>query len=1155
MSRNLGRTGPAVAAVLAIVLALTAGAGVALAQAGAAVQFDGTNDYITFGRADSLGVKTFTLECWFMRTGAGATTSTGTGGVTAVPLLTKGRGEADGDNRDMNFFLGLRGTDSVLVADYEEGAGQTSAGLNHPINGVTRVRSWTWYHGAVTFDGTTLRLYLNGNLEATVSVGANRLPRWDSIQHAVLGSALTSTGVAAGYFAGVIDEARIWDRVMTQSAIRDSMLLPLTAGPGLRGRYGLDEGSGTAAANSVGLAGTTGTLTNGPLWVSPGTPFAFSNALRLGGPGSHVTFGNPAGLGLAQFTLECWFRRDSAGTATSTGSGGITAVPLLTKGRAEADGDTRDMNWFMGIKDTMNVLAADFEEGAAGATPGLNHPVLGVTPIGNGVWHHAAATYDGTTWRLYLDGRLENSLVVGQPPRFDSAQPAALGTAITSLNVAAGYLIGALDEVRVWDHARSQVQIQAAINSRIIGLQGGLAARWGLDEGAGTVVRSTAGTAMDGAIQSTPWTWTWPAPFNLVVSPPAAPGALVATAPNPLQAHLAWADNSGDESGFDIQRSTAGAGGPFTPLVSLPAGTTAYDDFTVTPGAEFCYRVRAYNAFGTSEWAGPACATTPAEPCRALDFDPTGAGTKAYVTLGNPAALKLPQFTLELWFRRDGAGTGTNTGTSGIPDAIPFIAKGRAEAENLAKDINYIFGIRASDSVLCADFEETTPGPNPSLNHPVAGATPIGIGPWHHAAATYDGNEWRLYLDGRLDGSLVVGRSPALSDVVVSLATALDSGNNPSGWFDGVLDEVRVWNVARSETQIQAGVNAQLTTWQPGLVGRWAMDELTGTLAIGSAGTGINGSIVGSAGSNWARVACAPFDLDLVPPEVQVLHPNGGEMLVIGTGDTLRWTAGDDVGVTGQTLLLSRDLGANWDTLVALPGDARSWVWTVSGPPVQDSARVRVVARDAAGNSAADESDAAFTILDISTGTLLALFRAEGVPGGIELRWRFGDPAAFPSVVLERAAALEGPWSEVRAERRVEDGVNVVLDADAGDGRTWYYRLVTTGPTGARLTFGPLGATSGVPVTEFALAPVAPNPAPGMARIEFALPVAARVDLRVLDVQGRTVTVLADGPFQPGRYQLTWNGSSERGRVPAGLYYVRCRAAGRESVRRLVLVR
>src|SRR6266496_1330561 len=177
-------------------------------------------------------------------------------------------------------------------------------------------------------------------------------------------------------------------------------------------------------------------------------------ALQFNGSSQYVTFGAATGLDASQFTLETWFKRTGAGVGTSTGSGGVTAIPLLTKGRAEAEGSNVDMNYFLGIDASSGKLVGDFEEGATGASPGLNHPVTGTTVVTSNAWHHAAATYDGTTWRLYLDGSLEATLAVGQPPRSDSIQHAALATAMTSTGVAGGFFQGVLDEARVWNYAQ-----------------------------------------------------------------------------------------------------------------------------------------------------------------------------------------------------------------------------------------------------------------------------------------------------------------------------------------------------------------------------------------------------------------------------------------------------------------------------------------------------------------------------------------------------------------------------------------------------------------------------------------------------------------------------------------------------------------------------
>jgi len=833
------------------------------------LRFDGSpdNDYVTFG-ADTLylGLQRFTLEVWFFRTGAGVTTSTGTGGVTsAIPLLTKGRGEADAaDRRDMNYFLGIRSTDNVLCADYEEGRGQLQPSLNHPVVGVTPILYNTWYHAAVTFDGTKLQLFLNGNLEAEVTGLAGRLPRWDSSQHAGLATGLTSTGVAAGYFAGVLDEARVWNRARTQAAIADSMGLELTSAPGLRGRWGLNETSGTTAFNSV-ASSPNGTLTGSPAWV-PGFP----HSLKFGSSNAYVTFRNPAQLGLETFTIETWFRRDGTGTAVSTGSLGVTALPLVTHGSAEYDGDQRDMNYFLGIRASDNVLCADFEDVPAGT----NHPVAGVTPIVNGAWYHAAATYDGTSWRLYLNGLLENELVVGQHPQHQTIQHAGLGTCIKSDSTANGFFNGTLDEVRIWNYARTQLQVDSTINAQIRTAKPGLVARWSLDEPVGSIVRSSPGATLPGSIKGSGSSWDAAAPFNIIIDlePPDAPSGLSATAITYAEIDLGWIDNSTTALHFEIERSTSGLGGPFTPLATVSASVTSYADTYLDPDAEYCYRVRATNNNGFSDWSNVPCETTPAETARALDFG----ASNGYVTFGRPSQLDLQQFTLECWFRRDGVGATANTGSGGFY-AVPLVTKGRGQEDGDRRDMNYFLGIMGTDSVLCADFEDIPAG----LNHPVVGVTPIHIGTWYHAAATYDGTTWRLYLNGMLENELTVGATPQWQSWQhAGLGAAMDTSGAASGHFDGRLDEVRIWSVARSQAEIQSTINAQISIPESNLTARWSLNENAGGTVFGSAGTAVTGTIKNT---EWSWSGPAPFDLVINnrPDQPILVSPSDGGLGVL----------------------------------------------------------------------------------------------------------------------------------------------------------------------------------------------------------------------------------------------------------------------------------
>ena len=97
----------------------------------------------------------------------------------------------------------------------------------------------------------------------------------------------------------------------------------------------------------------------------------------------------------------------------------------------------------------------------------------------------------------------------------------------------------------------------------------------------------------------------------------------------------------------------------------------------------------------------------------------------------------------------------------------------------------------------------------------------------------------------------------------------MKTDNTALGFFDGVLDEVRIWNVARTQAQIVSAINTKLPDPQTGLVGRWGLDEATGTTVNDSSGNAINGTITGT-GSSW--VAGAPFNTTVnLAPEAPVL--------------------------------------------------------------------------------------------------------------------------------------------------------------------------------------------------------------------------------------------------------------------------------------------
>ena len=738
--------------------------------------------------------------------------------------------------------------------------------------------------------------------------------------------------------------------------------------------------NGTIYHYAVTAVDSTGNESGASTEVSATPASAAGYAMQFNGTNQYVTFGRASKLGVETFTIEGWFKR--TGTGVTADTGGVVAEPLITKGRGESDNSNVDMNYFIGIRPADGFLVADFEDGANGA----NHPIVGTSSVLDGAWHHVALAYEpsGTNMllKLYLDGSLQNTVTVTKLlPRADSIQHAALGTALNSTGVASGYFNGLIDEVRIWDYARTQTEINTNKSVEILAAPG-LLGRWGLNEGSEAQVNDTSGRGVNGTATNNP-TWATDTPFGTPPAPPAAPTGLNATSSNYFAVNLTWTDNSNNETGFEIERSTSGSGGPFSLLTTAAANAVSYSDNNVQAGAGYCYQVRAVNGAGQSAYTSISCATTTAEPSSALNFD----GTNDYITFGAAPGLGVTNFTLETWFYWTGGGVATTTSTTqGLLSVIPLVSKGRGEADGDNRDMNYFIGIDTATTALAVDFEDMASG----MNYPFITATPVTTNTWHHAAVTYDSTNavFNVYLDGNLvgtkdNGSNILPRWDSIQHA--GLGTAMTSSGAAAGYFQGVMDEVRIWNVVKLQGEIRSTINQQIYSGT-GLVARWGMGEGSGTTIASSIG-----SFPGTLTNGPTFVAGAPFNLsfDTEPPAA----PTGLFAVGANSSAALDWNDNTDTDLAGYNVYRGTAPGvyAKVNTNIVATS-AYSDTGLTNGTEYYYVVR----AVDTSGNVSTDSNEA-YVIPQLEAGSALAFTSDSGT------YVTFGDPAKLdlPTFTIE----------------------------------------------------------------------------------------------------------------------------------------------------------
>ena len=183
---------------------------------------------------------------------------------------------------------------------------------------------------------------------------------------------------------------------------------------------------------------------------------------------------------------------------------------------------------------------------------------------------------------------------------------------------------------------------------------------------------------------------------------------------------VSWQPNGGNGTGFEVHRSTTGANGAFTLLVSIDATTTNYSDNGLSSATQYCYKVRAVRTSGAttqySAFSNTACATT-ATPPPPPPPPPPAAPVGPSATPINSTAVSLTwtdNSNDEDGFRVERSVNGTGlwelAGTTG-PNATAFTDGGRSSEQQVCYQVIAFNG--GGDSGP-SDADCTTPPAGPS---------------------------------------------------------------------------------------------------------------------------------------------------------------------------------------------------------------------------------------------------------------------------------------------------------------------------------------------------------------------------------------------------------------------------------------------------------
>ncbi|HEX8914992.1 MAG TPA: fibronectin type III domain-containing protein [Humisphaera sp.] len=526
------------------------------------------------------------------------------------------------------------------------------------------------------------------------------------------------------------------------------------------------------------------------------------------------------------------------------------------------------------------------------------------------------------------------------------------------------------------------------------------------------------------------------------VTAPADPSSLTATPVSPTRVDLAWADNSGGETAYVVQRSLDGT--TWTTLPSLNPNSTTYSDTTRTEGTAYQYRVRAERSTAASGWVSTSVSTPAAAPTSVGTSVPSGSPRVVVSWADNSAAESGYQID------RSTDGTTWTTVTTTAANATSY------SDGTVTEGMTYQYRVRANSSAGNSAWSSpasasTRPSAPTGLAGSAASGTSVNLtwtdvsaneagykveqsvsGVWT-VIATLSANAATHTVTGLTEGTSYQFRvraytAGASGDPTSSVTVATPLGA-PSGLSVTPVSTSRIdlaWtdnSAVESNFKVERSTDNTVWTTVATLVANTASYSDT-TVAAGTTyyyRVKATKSGLSSTYATASAVTTAP-----TAPTNAVATANSDTQV------TLTWT--DAAGETGYTVERSGNGGSTWAVLTSGVA-ANATTYTDSTTTEETAYLYRVKATNSAGSSGYATAASVTTLPTAPSGLTAEALSSDTA----ELHWTNASAAAS-GVKIERRVS-GGGWSQIA---QVAGNVTSYVDPTLDESVEYEYRVRAT---------------------------------------------------------------------------------------------------------------